>query len=276
MVTGRHVKFAVTQFACSPNPAENVAIAERLVREAAANGANVILLQELFETLYFCQDIQDYFTLAHPVENNPLLNHFSDLAKELAVVLPISFFERSGQCYFNSLVVFDSDGQNLGLYRKAHIPQSPGYFEKFYFSEGDTGFKVFKTSAGALGVAICWDQWFPETARILAMMGAEMICYPTAIGSEPQDPGIDSQGHWQRVMQGHAAANAVPVMASNRIGIEESSGTVRLDSPAITFYGSSFITDHLGNIIKQASRTEFVWCFYSCILPRNSDLFILL
>ena len=207
----RELTFAVTQFAADRDAAPNIDQAEALVRDAAAQGAQVILLQELFATPYFCKT-QDpsYFDLAHPRQGHPMLARFAALAKELRVVLPISFFERAGQAYFNSLVMIDADGAELGLYRKSHIPQGPGYEEKFYFSPGDTGFRVWDTAYGRFGVGICWDQWFPEAARAMALMGAEALLYPTAIGSEPPDPEYDSQPHWENAMRGHAAANVMP------------------------------------------------------------------
>lgn len=196
---------AATQFACTDNREENLATAERLIRAAAAQGANVILIQELFETPYFCKDHdQRCFSLARTMEESPAVRRFQSLARELNVVLPASVFERAGNAFYNSVAIVDADGSVLGTYRKAHIPESPGYHEKFYFSPGDTGFKVWKTRFGTLGVAICWDQWFPESARAMALLGAEILFYPTAIGAEPQDATIDSRDHWQRTMQGHA------------------------------------------------------------------------
>jgi len=222
------------------------------VREAAGQGANIVLIQELFETPYFCQDqLADYFKLAAPLEGNPLIAEMSALAKELGVVLPVSFFEKAGHAHFNSLAMLDADGHVLGVYRKSHIPDGPGYQEKYYFTPGDTGFKVWKTRFGSLGVGICWDQWFPEAARAMALMGAEILFYPTAIGSEPPPaPPIDSRDHWRRVMQGHAGANLVPLVASNRIGIEK--GQVG----EMTFYGSSFIADPMGEIVSELGRSE--------------------
>ena len=220
----RVVTVAATQFACSWELAANLARAERLVREAHARGARIILLQELFATPYFCieQDAR-HLQLAESADASPLLRRFGALAAELQVVLPISFFERAGNVYFNSLAMFDADGRQLGIYRKSHIPNGPGYQEKFYFSPGDTGFRVWDTRYGRIGAAICWDQWFPESARIMALMGAELLLYPTAIGSEPPPaPPVDSRLHWQRTQQGHAAANLMPVIASNRIGSEYS------------------------------------------------------
>jgi len=241
------VTVAATQMACGWDREANIASAERLVREAAGRGADVVLIQELFETPYFCKDhLASHFELATPVADNPAVRHFARLAAELGVVLPVSVFERAHNAYFNSLVMIDADGSTLGVYRKAHIPESPGYHEKFYFSPGDTGFRVWRTRHGRLGVGICWDQWFPECARAMAVMGAEILLYPTAIGSEPQDPALDSRHHWRRTMQGHAAANVMPLVASNRIGTEQG------EKCAITFYGSSFIADHPGDVVAQA------------------------
>ena len=247
----RNVTLAATQFACSRDIDANIAAAEAAVREAAEAGAQVILLQELFETPYFCID-QDprHFALARPREDNRAVQHFTTLARELGVVLPISFFERAGPAFFNTLAVVDADGSIAGQYRKTHIPQNPGYEEKFYFSPGDTGFGVQETRFGRIGCGICWDQWFPETARCLALKGAEVLLFPTAIGSEPADPGLDSSGHWRRVMQGHAAANIMPLVASNRIGREAGGRS------GITFYGTSFIADHTGAIVTDAGRDD--------------------
>jgi len=245
------VTVAATQMACGWDSEANLANAERLVRQAAQQGAQIILLQELFETPYFCKDLDDkYFDWARPAYDNVLLQHFSNLAAELQVVLPISFFERANQAFFNSIAIFDADGQQLGIYRKSHIPDGAGYQEKYYFSPGDTGFRVWQTRYAKIGVGICWDQWFPEAARVMALQGAELLFYPTAIGSEPLDATLDSSGHWQRVMQGHAAANIVPVIASNRIGTEIGA------SCELTFYGSSFIADETGKMRQTAGRTE--------------------
>ncbi len=245
----RNVKFAATQMACEEESENNIEQAECLVREAAAAGANVILLQELFETRYFCKDLDaNHFRLAHQGSDNALLRRFQNLAKELAVVLPVSFFEKDNNAFFNSIGIIDADGALLGIYRKSHIPDSPGYQEKFYFSPGDTGFRVWDTRYAKIGVAICWDQWFPEAARSMVLQGAEVLLYPTAIGSEPGYPEIDSCGHWQRAMQGHSAANCVPVIASNRIGLEQG---ISCD---VTFYGSSFITDHTGAKLAECDR----------------------
>ena len=245
------ITFAATQMACTADRAANIALAEEQVRTAATQGAQVILLQELFETPYFCKD-QDsaYFDLAHESAANPLVEHFSALARELSVVLPISFFERANNSFFNSIAIVDADGRVLGVYRKSHIPNSPGYQEKYYFSPGNTGFRTWRTRYANIGVAICWDQWFPEAARSMVLQGAEVLLYPTAIGSEPGYPDLDSCGHWQRVMQGHSAANCVPVVASNRIGLEKGK------SCDVTFYGSSFITDHTGEKLAESDRTS--------------------
>jgi N-carbamoylputrescine amidase len=242
----RKVTVAATQMACSSDTKENLATAETLVRDAAMAGANIILIQELFATPYFCKDqIEDNFKLAEPVGECGVIKKMQGLAKELGVVLPVSFFERDNNAYFNSLVVVDADGEIVSHYRKSHIPDGPGYQEKYYFSPGDTGFKVSNTRFGKIGVAICWDQWFPETARSLVLQGAELLFFPTAIGSEPVT-GLNSRDHWQRTMQGHAAANMVPVVASNRIGREDGK-TCSLD-----FYGSSFIADQTGAKVEEA------------------------
>jgi len=221
------VKVAAVQMAMGRDREANVNKAEHLVREAAENGAQIILLPELFEGLYFCKDMDEkYFSWAKERENHPLIKRFSTLAKELKVVLPLSYFEKAGDAYFNSLVVLDADGEVLENYRKTHIPDGPGYEEKFYFQPGNTGFNVWDTKYARIGVGICWDQWFPETARSLALMGAVLIFYPTAIGSEPEID-VDSKAHWQRVQQGHAAANTVPVIAANRVGVEEGESCTR-------------------------------------------------
>jgi N-carbamoylputrescine amidase len=241
---------AATQFACSTNAPQNLDRAERAVREAAGKGAQVILLQELFETPYFCKDhLASHFDLARPIAGSPVVQRFQALARELEVALPLSVFERANNAYFNSLAMIDADGSVLGVYRKSHIPEGPGYHEKYYFSPGDTGFRVWKTRYGTLGVGICWDQWFPEAARCMALMGADVLLYPTAIGSEPHDASIDSRDHWQRCMQGHAAANVMPVVASNRIGVE------RGEKYEMTFYGSSFIAGPAGEKLVEADRS---------------------
>jgi N-carbamoylputrescine amidase len=244
-----NVTVAATQFAMSDDRAANLDKAEAMVRQAAARGANIILLPELFETPYFCKDqTPDWFAAARPAEGNPVLARFAALACELAVVLPVSFFERANNAYYNSVMVIDADGRQLGLYRKSHIPDGPGYQEKFYFRPGDTGLKVWPTRHGRIGVGICWDQWFPETARAMALMGAELLFYPTAIGSEPQDASLDSRDHWQRVMQGHAGANLMPLVASNRVGREMGAAA------ATNFYGSSFIAGPTGEKLAEAGR----------------------
>ena len=252
------LKVAAIQMSMLENKNKNISRASSLVKEAATAGAKLILLPELFEGLYFCKDIDTkYFEWSRERKGHPLLQHFSKLAKELSVVLPISYFERDGEKYYNSLVIIDADGKILENYRKTHIPDGPGYEEKFYFTPGDTGFMVWKTQVGKIGVGICWDQWFPETARVLTLMGAELILYPTAIGSEPEID-VDSKAHWQRVQQGHAAANTVPVIAANRTGVEVG------DSCTITFYGSSFLCDYTGAILAEASRDkeEIIYASY--------------
>ena len=248
----RNVTVAATQMACSDVTGENIARGEKLVRDAAAQGANIILLQELFDGLYFCQDeLPEHYARALPIEGHPTIEHFQALARELSVVLPVSVYERAGNARFNSIAIIDADGTNLGVYRKSHIPHGSGYQEKFYFSPGDTGFRVWSTAFGRIGVGICWDQWFPECARIMALKGAELLLYPTAIGSEILDSELDSADHWQRVMQGHAAANLVPLIASNRIGSEAGrNGT------SLTFYGSSFIANGTGEKVAEADRTS--------------------
>lgn len=242
---------AAAQFACTADRAANLATAERTVREAHARGARLVLLPELFETPYFCKDhCNEHFDLALPIADNPAVKRLRVLAAELQVVLPVSVFERAGKAFYNTVAMVDADGKLLGTYRKSHIPESPGYHEKFYFSPGDTGFRVWQTRYGSIGVGICWDQWFPEGARAMALMGAELLLYPTAIGAEPQDPGIDSQPHWQRTMQGHAAANVMPLAAANRIGVEQG------ERWQVEYYGSSFIADHTGAIVAQADRNS--------------------
>lgn len=244
----RKVVVAATQMSCTWDREATLAKAEKLVRKAALKGANIILLQELFETPYFCQRHDfEYMDLATTPEENPAVKRFQEVAKELDVVIPVSFFERAGNAAFNSIAIIDADGTVLGKYRKTHIPDGMPYAEKFFFTPGDTGFKVWKTKYGTIGVGICWDQWFPEAARCMALLGAEILFYPTAIGSEPVLQ-TDSKPHWQRCMQGHAAANIMPVVASNRIGHE-----VQEDSE-MTFYGSSFIADETGGLVAEADR----------------------
>jgi len=248
----RPVQVAAIQMSCDWNAQDNIAKAERLVRQAASQGAQIILLPELFETPYFCieQDVR-HLRLARPVGENHAVRHFGAVARELGVVLPISFFEHAGQAYYNSIAIIDADGTNLGVYRKSHIPNGPGYQEKTYFSPGDTGFKVWQTRFARIGVGICWDQWFPETSRAMALLGAEILFYPTAIGSEPPPAlPVNSRDHWQRTQQGQAAANLTPLVAANRYGTERS-----LQDPEglyIRFYGSSFIADATGAKVAEA------------------------
>ncbi len=248
----RPVTVAAIQMSCDWDVAGNIARAEKLVREAAARGAQIILLPELFEAPYFCIEQDNrHLNLATSVADNRAVRHFSGVARELGVVLPISFFERSGPVFFNSIAIIDADGRNLGLYRKSHIPNGPGYQEKTYFSPGDTGFKAWNTRFGRIGVGICWDQWFPETARSMALLGAELLFFPTAIGSEPPPAlPINSRDHWQRTQQGHAAANLTPLIASNRFGLERS--LQNPDGLYIRFYGSSFIADPMGAKLAEA------------------------
>src|SRR5688572_27558796 len=250
----RPVTVAATQFSCDWDVGANIAKAERAVREAAKRDAQIILLPELFETPYFCieQDVR-HLSLAEPLEQNRAVRHFQEIARELQVVLPVSFFERAGRAYYNSIAIVDADGRVLGVYRKSHIPNGPGYQEKNYFSPGDTGFKVWDTRYARIGVGICWDQWFPETSRAMALMGAELLFFPTAIGSEPPPAlPVNSRDHWQRAQQGHAAANLTPVVVSNRIGTERA-----LQNPEglyIRFYGSSFIADPTGAKLAEADE----------------------
>ncbi|HEX7578966.1 MAG TPA: N-carbamoylputrescine amidase [Thermoanaerobaculia bacterium] len=226
---------------------ENVARVEGHVREAAARGARVILPPELFEGPYFCREERDtFFTWARPAEGHPTIKRFAALARELGAVIPVSFFEKAGQAHYNSVAVVDTDGSVLGVYRKSHIPDGPGYEEKFYFRPGDTGFKAWVTKVGTIGVGICWDQWFPECARAMVLRGADVLLYPTAIGSEPANPSLDTRDRWQRVMQGHAVANVVPVVAANRIGEEDGQ----------LFYGSSFVAGTDGAKVAELGRTE--------------------
>lgn len=281
----RKVKVAATQMSVSWNRDEVLSKAEKLVRRAAKEGANIILLQELFETPYFCQlEKPEYYDLATTLEENPAVCKFKEIAKELDVVIPISFFEKAGNTQFNTTAVIDADGEVLGIYRKTHIPHNPLYEEKYYFTPGDTGFKAWKTKYGTIGVGICWDQWFPETARAMALLGAEILMYPTAIGSE-KDSDYDSSSHWQNTMRGHAAANIMPVVASNRIGKESD------DDSSMTFYGHSFIADHQGNIVKQAgseeetvlvaefdldeiAKTRREWCLFRDRRPEMYDILL--
>ena len=245
-----HIIVAATQMKCTPDRDENIAKADELVKKAAAKGAKIILLQELFETLYFCKtEKPQNFQLATELGKNPAVLHFSRLARELEVVLPISFFEKKNQAHYNTVATIDADGHVLGIYRKTHIPDGPGYEEKFYFNPGDTGFRVWKTRYASIGIGICWDQWFPEAARSMVLQGAEILFYPTAIGSEPLDPQRDSMEAWQICMRGHAAANFVPIVTSNRIGTESSGNS------SVTFYGSSFIAGSTGQLLAEADRS---------------------
>ena len=254
----RNVKVAAVQMSCQTVAEENIEKAERLIKEAAECGANIILLPELFERQYFCQERRyEYYEFAKTIDQNDAVKALMPVAKKLNVVLPLSIYERDGNSLYNTVVMIDADGSILGIYRKTHIPDDHFYQEKFYFTPGNTGFKVWDTKYGKVGVGICWDQWFPETARSMALMGAEMIIYPTAIGSEPI-LDVDSSEHWRRVMQGHAAANLMPVIAANRIGTEsvlpckENGG----QESSLKFYGSSFITDNTGKIIADAGRDK--------------------
>lgn len=247
----RLVKVAATQMSCTDSIEDNIQKADRLVRQAASEGAQIILIQELFETLYFCQkEKPEYYGYSTEIDDNRAISHFKKVARELEVVLPISFYEKKNNARYNSLAVVDADGEVLGVYRKSHIPDGPGYEEKYYFNPGDTGFRVWKTRYGKIGVGICWDQWYPEAARCMVLMGAELLFYPTAIGSEPENPEVDSKEHWQRCMIGHSACNLVPVVAANRIGSEQ------IDDSRLTFYGSSFITNAVGEKVAEAGRSE--------------------
>ena len=247
----REVTVAATQMACSNDTDKNVSNAEKLVRQAASKGAQIILIQELFESQYFCMDQkEELFELSKPFDNHPTIKKFSELAKELKVVLPVSFFEKANRAHYNSVAIVDADGSILGKYRKSHIPDGPGYQEKFCFNPGDTGFKVWNTKYAKIGVGICWDQWFPEAARSMVLNGAELLLYPTAIGGEPEDDGFDSSDMWQRAMIGHSASNQIPVIASNRIGTEKG---IDIEN---YFYGRSFVTNHVGDKIAEGSRDK--------------------
>ncbi len=246
-----NVTVAALQTALTDDVAANVARVTDMVREAAGQGAQIILPSELFEGLYFCRNQHESdFARARPAESHPTLRHFQQLAAELGVVIPVSFYEQAGPELYNSIAVFDADGRHLGVYRKSHIPDGPGYQEKFFFKPGNTGFRAFATRFGTIGVAICWDQWFPEAARAMALAGADLVFYPTAIGSEPEEPELDSRDAWQRVMIGHAVANSVGVVAANRIGVEGEGAS------AITFYGSSFVADARGDKLAELGRSE--------------------
>ncbi|MEZ4392384.1 MAG: N-carbamoylputrescine amidase [Polyangiales bacterium] len=247
MSAERAVTVAAIQCPLAGALEDNVARVEAHVREAARRGAQVILPSELFEGPYFCRTQEEqFFAWAKPADDHPTIARMQSLARELGVVIPVSFFERAGHAYYNSVAVIDADGTNLGVYRKSHIPDGPGYQEKYYFRPGDTGFKVWCTRFATLGVGICWDQWYPECARAMMLMGAEVLLYPTAIGSEPHDPSLDTRDPWQRAMIGHAVSNIAPVVASNRVGLEEGQ----------RFYGSSFIADHRGDKVAELDRDE--------------------
>lgn len=250
-MTKRSLTVAAVQAAFGPVMRANIEKTEWLIREAASKGAQVILPPELFQGLYFCsrQDPK-WFAEAHPTDKHPCVTALSALACELGVVIPISFFEKDGPRHFNSVAVADADGQILGVYRKSHIPDGPGYMEKYYFRPGDTGFMAWETAHGRIGVGICWDQWFPECARAMALKGAEVLFYPTAIGSEPYDESLDTHVQWQRAMQGHAVSNAMPVVASNRVGLEDNDGSEQ------RFYGHSFICDHGGDLVRSLGNAD--------------------
>ena len=270
----RKVKYAGIQMQCTKSVEENIAKADKMVRKAASEGAKIILLPELFERQYFCQERNyDYYLYARSLEEDEAVNHFKKVAAELEVVLPISFYEKDVNVFYNTTAVIDADGSVLGIYRKTHIPDDHYYQEKFYFTPGDTGFKVWDTRYGKIGIGICWDQWFPETARGMAVQGAEILFYPTAIGSEPILE-VDSMLHWRRCMQGHAACNVIPVVAANRIGEEyvEPSDENGGQKSSLVFYGSSFVTDSTGEIVMQASRDKEEIVYGESDLDENRDL----
>ena len=272
----KKVTLGSIQMSMSWNKKDTLDKAEKLVRKAASQGAQIILLPELFETPYFCQEKNyDFYNLATTLEENEAIKRFKPIAKELDIVLPISFYERDGNAFFNTVALINNDGEVQGIYRKTHIPDDHFYQEKFYFTPGDTGFKVWPTKYGCIGVGICWDQWFPESARAMALLGAEMLLYPTAIGSEPVLE-CDSMPHWQRAMQGHAASNIMPLMASNRIGLEtvKPSDANNHQSSSLTFYGSSFITDQTGAIVEQASRDQEEILIHTFDLDEIRDMLI--
>jgi N-carbamoylputrescine amidase len=247
----RNITVAAIQSSFGPDMAANIAKVEGFVREASARGAQVILPPELFQGIYFpTRQDPKWFATAFPVAEHPCVRALSALAKELSVVIPISFFEKDGPRHYNSIAIADANGEVLGIYRKSHIPDGPGYQEKYYFRPGDTGFKTWRTKAGMIGVGICWDQWYPEAARAMVLKGAEVLLYPTAIGTEPYDLSLDTHGRWQRAMQGHAVANAVPVIAANRIGTEENDGVSQ------SYYGHSFIADHTGELVARFGAEE--------------------
>jgi N-carbamoylputrescine amidase len=250
-MAGRTITVAAIQTSYGHDMKANIAKTEGFVREAAKRGADVVLPSELFQGIYFpTRQDPKWFATAYAVNEHPCVLTLKRLAKELKVVIPISFFEKDGPRYYNSVAVADADGRILGVYRKSHIPDGPGYQEKYYFRPGDTGFQAWKTRAGVIGVGICWDQWYPEGARAMVLEGADLLLYPTAIGSEPYDPLLDTHRQWQRVMQGHAVANAVPVVAANRIGTEDNDGVTH------SYYGHSFIADHLGELVTSFGDKE--------------------
>ena len=252
----RTLTLGVVQTSYGEDMAANIAKTVGFVREAAANGARVILPSELFQGPYFCVTQEErWFATAHPWAEHPCVTALSPVAAELGVAIPVSIFEREGPHYYNSLVMLDADGRALGVYRKSHIPDGPGYQEKYYFRPGDTGFKVWDTRFGRIGTGICWDQWYPEAARAMALQGAEVLLYPTAIGSEPHDSSLDTRDPWRRVMQGHAVANVIPVAAANRIGVEPG-GPTSSGSGGQSFYGSSFLADHRGDLVASLEREE--------------------
>jgi N-carbamoylputrescine amidase len=261
-------RVAITQMQSHNDWTKNCDAAEQLVRDAASAGAQLILLQELFDGDYFCiEQHAKFFATAEELKTHRTVKRFQALAKELGVVLPVSVFEKAGQTHYNKTVIVDADGTALGQYRKSHIPDGPGYQEKFYFTPGDTGFKVWDTAVGCIGLGICWDQWFPEPARAMALMGAEILLYPTAIGSEPPNPGYDSSAHWQNAMRGHAASNIVPVLASNRIGTETAPNGRR-----DTFYGRSFIADYQGETVTEMDRVEQGFRCFDFDFPAIAEL----
>lgn len=249
----RTIKVAALQTSYGEDMAANIAKTEALIRDAAKQGAQVILPSELFQGPYFCTSQEErWFATAHEAKTHPCVTALAPVAKELGVVVPVSIFERDGPHYYNSIVIVDAGGKQLGVYRKSHIPDGPGYMEKYYFRPGDTGFKVWDTAFGRIGVGICWDQWFPESARAMAVMGAQVLFYPTAIGSEPHDATLDTREPWRRAMQGHAVSNVMPIVAANRIGTETIGAVTQ------TYYGHSFIADHRGDLVASLGEAEGV------------------
>lgn len=270
----RKVTVSAIQMSCQGSREENIEKADRMVRAAAEQGADLVLLPELFETPYFCQEKRyDAYSLASPLSENPAVKVLQKTAKECQVVLPVSFYEKAGTCLYNSAAILDADGTVLGVYRKSHIPDDHFYQEKFYFTPGDTGFRAWKTACGTIGTGICWDQWFPEAARCMALLGAEILLYPTAIGSEPILE-CDSMPHWRRCMQGHAAANLMPLIAANRIGTEyvEPSEENNYQKSSLTFYGASFIADETGAVVAEASRDKEEILLYTFDLDEIYEL----